>query len=390
MRILQLHNLHAAMGGAPGVMEHEADLLRGAGHVVDQYTYPSAEELGLSSLTAGLKAVWNREAAAEVARRVKCFAPDVVHVHTPFPLMSPSVFRAAKRAGVPTVTTLHSFRYACVAGTCVRDDRVCEDCIGSRLKLAGVRHRCYHDSMAASGALTAGLVVHRAIGTFDRHVDRYLTLTEFARQLLIRDGFPPDKIVVKPNSTPDLGASPDPGPDQRRVVFAGRLIDIKGVRTLLDAWAHVPRGLTLVIAGDGPLRGLVEERALADSSIEYLGWVDEDQVTSHMARAEAVIVPSEWYEGLPLVILRSLSVGTPLIVADMENFSAAVMDDEAGWSFAPRDSIDLGRQLTHLLEHREEALAKRPAARRSYEARYSPAVDLRRLEVVYRSVAKPS
>jgi hypothetical protein len=103
------------------VLAHEGEMLSGAGHVVDQYTLPPAEEMGLSALRSGAKAVWNVEAAREVSRRIESFRPDVMHVHTPFPLMSPSVFRAAHAAEVPAVTTLHSYRYSCVVGTCVRD-----------------------------------------------------------------------------------------------------------------------------------------------------------------------------------------------------------------------------------------------------------------------------
>jgi glycosyltransferase involved in cell wall biosynthesis len=387
VRILQLHNHHASLGGAMEVLAHEAELLFDGGHAVTQYTLPAAEEMGLSAVRAGAKAVWNRQAAAEVERRIDDFKPDVVHVHTPFPLMSPSVFRAAYGRGVPAVTTLHSYRYSCVAGTCHRDGELCEDCVGRKLKLPGVRHRCYHDSLGASGALTLGLVVHRAAGTFHRCVARYLTLTDFSRRLLIRDGYPSDRIVVKPNSVPDPGFRPEPRTDERRLVFAGRLIDIKGVRTLLDAWSKVPPGMRLVIAGDGPLRSVVEERVREDPSVEYVGWVGESEVLELMAGAEAVLVPSEWYEGLPLVILRSLAVGTPVVVSDLDNVSEDVVADDVGWAFRVRDAGSLAAALTTLVADPTLARSRRAAARKSYETRYSPPVDLRRLEQVYQSVA---
>ncbi len=386
MRILQLHNHHASKGGAMEVLAHEGRLLTEAGHEVREYTVAATEDLGLSHVRAGVKAVWNTEAARDVGRLVEEFAPAVVHVHTPFPLMSPAVFRAAHRRGVPTLTTLHSYRYSCIAGTCVRDDRICEDCVGSRLKLAGVRHRCYHDSSAASASLTLGLGLHRAVGTFHRHVDRYLTLTEFSRRLLVRDGFPAHKIAVKPNSVPDPGVRAHARTDERRVVFAGRLIDIKGVRTLLDAWRDVPSGMKLVIAGDGPLRPLVEDRVAQDPSIEFVGWVAESDVIELMGGAELVVVPSEWYEGLPLVILRSLAVGTPVLVADLENFSEDVLADDAGWTFTVGDRGSCAAALRARIEDPHPAQALRAAARTSYEMRYAPGVDVDRLETVYRDV----
>lgn len=366
------------------VLAHERALLESAGYEIDQYTLAATDDLPYSAMRAGAKAVWNRDAAHEVDRRISQFRPDVVHVHTPFPLMSPTVFRVAHKRRVPTVTTLHSYRWSCVAGTCFRDDRICEDCVGTRLKLSGVRHRCYHDSLAASSALTISLVLHRGLGTLHECVDRWLTLTGFAKRLLVRDGIPAGKIEVKANSVPDHGVGVGPQAGDRFVLFAGRLLDIKGVDTLLDAWRQISgRNLRLVIAGDGPMRPQVEALAADEPAVDYLGWLAEDELTSLMGRAEAVVVPSRWYEGLPLVILRSLSVGTPVLAADLENFCEDLMADGAGVTFAVGDSASLAAQLQHIGARPSSMLTMRDAARRSYERRYAPEVDLKRLEGVY-------
>ncbi|CAN5859145.1 glycosyltransferase [soil metagenome] len=387
MRILQLHNHHQSLGGAMDVLAHEAGLLTAGGHQVQTYALPAAHELGLGPVRAGLKAVWNVEASREVERQIRAFRPDVVHVHTPFPLLSPAVFRTAKQLGVPTVTTLHSYRYSCIAATCHRDGTVCEDCVGKRLKLPGLRHRCYHDSLGASAALTISLTLHRSIGTFHDCVDRFLALTSFSRNLLIRDGIPASKVAVKPNSVPDPGVAPGPVDGQRYVTFAGRLMDIKGVQTMLDAWSQADHGdLQLRIAGDGPLRELVEERCRADASITYLGWVEEAEVFELMGSAEAVLVPSEWYEGLPLVILRSLAVDTPVIVSDLENISAELCADDAGDAFAVGDPTALAGLLSDVAARPQVWHDRRAKARASYGVRYSPSADLGKLESVYASV----
>ena len=128
MRVLQVHNHHAGLGGALEVLQQEGELLRGSGHSVSVWALPATEDLNLSGLRAGAKAVWNREAGRELADRIEEFKPDVVHVHTPFPLLSPVVFRVAARMHVPAVTTVHSFRYSCIAATCYRDGHTCEGC----------------------------------------------------------------------------------------------------------------------------------------------------------------------------------------------------------------------------------------------------------------------
>ena len=367
------------------VLAHEAELLSEHGHAVDQYTLPATETMGLGAVRAGAKAIWNVEASREVTRRIRTFEPDVVHVHTPFPLMSPAVFRAAARAGVPTVTTLHSYRWSCIAATCFRDNGICEDCVGKRLKLAGVRHRCYHDSLGASAALTAGLVLHRQLGTLDQ-IDRFITLTGFAKRLLIRDGVPASQIVVKANSVPDPGRAGRPSDEAPYVAFIGRFIDVKGIRTLLEAWPNVKPGLTLKIAGDGELRSLVEERAAADSTIEYLGWRSEEEIGALMGGAQCVIVPSEWYEGLPLVILRSLSFGTPIVVSDLENICDEVVADGTGITFDVGSPASLAQALDSVVSDRPQWQGRRARARQSYLDRYSPAGDLDRLTAIYSAV----
>jgi glycosyltransferase involved in cell wall biosynthesis len=369
------------------VLSHERELLMAAGHTVEQFTLPPAEQLGLSSVRAGAKAVWNREAAQETASWIRRFGPDVVHVHTPFPLMSPAVFRAAKRCGVPTLVTLHSFRFACVAATCHRDGHICEDCVGRRVKFPAVQHKCYHDSAPGSAALALSLLVHRAAGTFHNDIDRYLALTSFGRDLMIRDGYPAEKIVVKPNSVPDPEAVGSPDLSSPYLLFAARLIDVKGVRTLLQAWRQLPDlGLRLVVAGDGELRHLVEAARSTDDRVEWRGWVDEPTVTGLMARAVATLVPSEWYEGLPLVILRSLSVGTPALVSDLENISTELLEDGAGKSFRVGDASDLARAITAMWADPDTTDGMRRRARTSFERRYSPGVDARRLEALYREL----
>ncbi len=386
MRVLQLHNHHQGKGGAMEVLAHEAELLTQGGHEVDQYTLPAAEEMGLSSVRAGFKAIWNIEASRDVSRRIRTFKPDVVHVHTPFPLMSPAVFRAAASSGVPAVTTVHSYRWSCIAATCFRDNAICEDCVGKRLKLPGVRHRCYHDSAGASAALTAGLVLHRHLGTLDK-IDRFITLTGFAKRLLIRDGVPAHQIVVKPNTVPDPGAPSHPDDVKPYVAFVGRFLDVKGVRTLLDAWTSVREGLHLKIAGDGELRSLVEERAAADSSIEYLGWRSEEEVSALMGGAQCVVVPSEWYEaGVPMVALRSLSVGTPLVISDLENMCAEVLADDTGITFQVGSSASLAQALNELAVDHRRWRDRRRRARESYLLRYSPSDGLERLLAIYREV----
>lgn len=387
MKILQAHNRHATRGGADAVMDQDRALLTGAGHEVRQLVTEAAKDAGVGS---AVKAVWNQETVRRVRSAIEEFHPDVVHVHTPFPLMSPTVFRAARQLGVPTVATMHSFRYTCIAGTLRRDGAICEDCVGRRVKSPAVRHRCYHGSAAASLSLATSLTLHHNIHTFDDRVDRFLTMTDFARDILVRDGVPAEHVTVKPNHVEDPGPPPSWETRRPRVLFSGRLVEEKGIRTLLDGWRQSRHGdYELRVCGDGPLRAAVEDAAATDRSIRLLGWVSNETLLEEQRSAKLTIVPSEWYEaGPPLVLLESLASATAVLCSDLENICAGVVKLKAGGTFRVGDPGDLGRRLGAMLADDEELHAAGSRARALYDESHTPQHSLTVLESTYRDVLR--
>lgn len=379
MRILQVQSSSRTRGGADDVMDAEAALLRSGGHDVEQLRYQPVGD------TAGpreaLAVVWNRRAAREVADRVRRLRPDVVHVHSPYPLLSPAVFRAANRAGATTVTTLHSYRLVCVVGTCLRDGTVCEDCVGKRVKYPGVLHRCYHDSRAASAAMALSLATHRVTGTFDNDVHRYLALTGFGRDLLVRDGYPADRVGVAPNSVADPGEPSAAVGPLGYAVFLGRFVPEKGVDTLLAAWQGVD--VPLKIAGDGPGRAEVERAAASNPAVEYLGWLDSEAQHRLLSGAGLVVFPSSWYEGQPLVLLQAMAHGVPVVSSDIANIEETTVAHGGGISFRTGDPAALARAVTSLAANPTEARRLGLAGRAAYLSQHTPERALARLVEEY-------
>jgi glycosyltransferase involved in cell wall biosynthesis len=284
------------------------------------------------------------------------------------------------------VATVHSFRYSCIVGTLRRDGRICEDCVGSRTKLAGVRHRCYHGSAAASLALTTSLVTHR--GTFRHHVDRFLPLTDFSAGILERDGIDQTHITVKPNCVDDPG---EPAPVDRRdggALYVGRLVEEKGVETLLRAWRDHDPGTSLTIVGDGPMRDLVD-RAADHDHVRALGWRDPAEVTKLTAEADLVVVPSEWYEaGPPLVMLQALAAGTPVVSTDLANISGSAQAADAAVVFRPGDAAGLASAVASVAGDRDLRERLGHAGRALYLRDHTPAQVVSTLETVYAEVAR--
>ena len=155
-RILVVHSryLSGHASGENRVVEDEIGLLREAGYHVEALV--RQVEPGRSKLNLAAEVVWGREAIRELNALIRSHRPDVVHFHNLFPAVSPAPLRAARRAGLPTVVTLHNFRFMCLAGTFLRDSKICEDCLG-RPPWKGVLHGCYRGSRAESAALASSL-----------------------------------------------------------------------------------------------------------------------------------------------------------------------------------------------------------------------------------------
>ncbi len=373
MTVLLVHNRYQQRGGEDVVFEAEAGLLEGRGHAVDRLGVDNRAIAADGSLLAaarlGLQTVWSRDGANQVRRALRACRPDVAHFHNTFPLISPAAYYACADAGVPVVQTLHNYRLLCPAALLFRDGHVCEDCLGKLVPWPGVLHRCYRGSRAATGAVATMLAVHRLLGTWERKVDVFIALTEFARRKFIEGGLPADRIVVKPNFV-----YPDPGPgahDGGYALFVGRLSPEKGIRTLLAAWERLGMGIPLKIAGDGPLADEVAWAAEHNPHVEWLGSQPLDRVYALMGAAALVIVPSECYESFPRVIVEAYAKGTPVIASDLGALAELVDDGRTGLRFRSGDPDDLAAKIEWAWTHPRELTEMGREGRREFERKYT-------------------
>lgn len=369
MRVLLLHDRYRLAGGEDAVVRAEEALLAGRGHAVRLLEVSNHVIGGLASrLRAGLRATWSIAARRAVAAEVARFRPDVVHVHNFFPLLSPSVYGPARRAGAAVVQTLHNYRLACPGAALFRQGAPCEDCLGRAVPWPALAHGCYRGSRAQTAAVVAMLVAHRALGTWARAVDLFLAPTEFVRAKLVAAGLAPERVDVKPHFVPV-----DPGAGDGRGGYAlavGRLAEEKGLRTLLAAWARLPSPLPLRIVGDGPLRDAASSAAAADPRITWLGAAAPDEVRAQMRGASLLVVPSTWYETFGLVVIEAFAAGLPVVAAGHGALAELVAHGRTGLLVPPGDPGALAAAIEGLVRHPERLAPLRRAARAEYEARY--------------------
>ncbi len=376
-----MHTHYREPGGEDAVVDREAALLRDAGHEV--LSYRARNPAGAVPAGAVLSAAaWNSRASARVSRLVRRQQPDVVHVHNTWFALSPAVFAAVRSEGVPVVTTLHNYRATCSAATLYRDGQPCELCVGSH-PLHGVWHRCYRDSVVASAAAATTIGVQRRRGTWHRDVDRFVAVSEAVRARLVAAGLPPARLVVKPNSTADPGKRTRPPSASEEVLYVGRLAAEKGIGELVRAWSDRDRHpMRLLIVGDGPQRAALARST--GTTVELLGHVSSSRVRELMLDARALVFPSRWHEPFGLVAAEALAAGLPVIASDMGGIGDVVGRDEgAGWLVD--DRVGGWSRALRVLDDPAALDRAGRRARRRWERRFSPQVDLQATVEIYRS-----
>lgn len=378
MRFLQIHNRYQFYGGEDFVVALESSLLSSCGdHEVQSYCISNSE---INSFFSKLGVFFSTPYSYKEKSRFRCFIrhfPDVAHVHNFFPLITPSVYDVCIESGIPVVQTLHNYRIICPGALLMRDEHICEQCLDGSPYQA-VLYKCYRNSRLGSLAVARMVDYHRRRDTWNRKVDRFIALTEFAKSRFVKAGIDPDKISVKPNFVPD----PFPGGITRTkrhgALFVGRLSVEKGIATLARAWMRIDYSLS--VAGEGP----ETDRLKNIPNITKLGQVDSSFISDLMTASAFLVMPSEWYEGFPMVLVEAFAHGLPVITSCLGSMAEIVEDGVTGLHFEPGDSEDLSEKVQWMVDHPRQCQAMGENARQVYLEKYTPEINYQILMQIYK------
>lgn len=397
MKILLAHNYYgsAAPSGENQVFEAERDLLRQQGNEVDEFVRHSDEIRGKGAygvLAGAVSVPWNPWSVAAMRRKLDIFSPKVVHVHNTFPLISPGIFHAIGNRAA-RVLTLHNYRLFCPAAIPMRDGKVCTECMDRRSSAPAMRYGCYRNSRLATLPLAFSVWLRRALGTWTKHVDAFIALSEFQRERMVEAGLPAELVHVKPNFYP--GSPTTVAWSERRpsVVFAGRLTEEKGVLALVRAWLLWGESAPeLRIVGDGGLRNELEQLAATAPRvpIRFLGQLSGAAAQDEIARAKLLVLPSECFEGFPMVVREAFAFGTPVAVSNLGPLPSIVQDGENGVLFSPGNPISLLEVVRGVWESACDLERLAHGARRSFDCLYTEDMNYMTLMEIYRQAIEVS
>ncbi|WP_336024883.1 glycosyltransferase family 4 protein [Halobellus salinisoli] len=335
MRVLQVTPRYPPQSG--GVETHVKEISE---RLVDR-----GHEVTVVSADAGMEGERREVRNGVSVRRYRSIAPgDAMHV-------CPQIVAAVRRADVDVVHAhnYHSFPLFFAALG-----------VGDR-KFVVTTH--YHGG-SASSVRDRLLSLYRPFGRWAvRRADEVIAVSEWEKEQLASD-FEVEATVVPNGVDVERFAEAEPVERERPYILTvGRLEEYKGVQHVIRAMGELSE-YDLLVAGSGPYRAELEriarEEGVADR-VEFLGYVDDDELPGLYAGAEVYVTMSE-FEAYGMTVAEALAAGTPCVVRDV----AGLQDwaDIGGVYGIERVSLDTLRSLIKS----KEAVPRRSISERSWES----------------------
>jgi glycosyltransferase involved in cell wall biosynthesis len=281
---------------------------------------------------------------AELARIIRRVRPDVVHAHSS---KAGAVARVTRllRPRTPVLYTPHGYA---MAGFFRRVERT-----------------VYREAERGLGLLTS-----RVLAVCEAEARLARTVTAARRVRVVHNGVDVPAVAV---GEPDerVAALSSRGPV---VCTICQLRPGKGVETLLDAWPTVVAnepGAQLAIAGDGALRGELEQRVEALGVADSVHFLGEHADPVAVVRAADVFVLASWFEAFPYVILEAMALGLPIVASDVGGVAEAIEHGRSGLLVPARQTAALSAALTELIADAELRGRLGAAALQTVERRFS-------------------
>lgn len=390
MKILAIHNFHrkGSASGDDQVFKSETALLESHGNQVIRYSVSNDEfdkKNVIGKVISTFSMLWSFKNYKAVQKIIQDEQPDIVHIHTFFPLLSPSILYAAKRSGAKVVATLHDTRFVCPCATSLRGTELCNEC-GDGHYFRMCKYGCFKNSRLQSFLVAGIFKYHRIRKSFYRQIDKYICLNENQISLLKNIGFDEKKMVKKYNFVPDaeanLKAVKIEGLPKRYVVFYGRIGEEKGIRVLMQIWEKLP-DIPLVVMGGGSLEKEFGEWADKQKNVYFLGYTQHDKCLSIVKGGEFVVFPSIWYEGCSMVEIETESLGKGLVATDLGFSVEAIENGVNGYKVKLGDVAGFVEKIQELWDRPEECRRLGEMARVDYEKKYMPEDNYRQLMEIY-------
>ena len=404
MRILQVNKFHYPRGGADKYYLELGQLLEANGHQVAYFSMQHPKNVPcswssyfvsrlsfneasfLDKIKTPGRILYSLEAKKKFAIIIKDFKPDIIHIHNIYHQLSPSILDVARQAKIPVVMHVHDYKLICPNYQLFAHNQICEACKPNKYWQC-FKRRCFKNSWSKSALAALEMHLHHNVWQiYRKSIKLFITPSQFMKNKLIEFSWPEDKIkvIINPFSADLINQETFNDQISDYLLYFGRLSPEKGLGTLISAAKAANQ--RVIIVGTGPEENNLRQQVKEQSApVEFLGFKKGEELRNIILAAKAVVVPSIWYENMPLSMLEALSLGKVVIASNIGGLPEIIKEGKNGWLFQAGNTQAL-TQVFSLLKTanlREMGLSAKASVQD-----FSPLNNLKEVEIIYQSLLK--
>lgn len=339
-------------------------------------------------LKASSRMIYSFEVKRKFKLLIKNVKPDLVYILQYQNKLSCSVVDAAYECGIPIVQRISDFAHICIDNIFYhyQSKTICEHCLkGSRIE--AIRKKCANDSYINSVLKVAALKVQDIRKTREK-ISRYIIPALFTAKKFQEYGIPSEKIHHIPTffKVAEEEDNKEVSYDQY-FLYIGRIDPDKGLKTLVDAFVNTPYRLIIVgFSMEGYDSYLKDYLIGKKHNIVFTGKLDFSQIQFYLKTCLCTIVPSEWYDNMPNVVLESYAFSKAVLASNIGSLKDLIEENETGLHFEPGQSDSLLKTVTYAYENKSEIERMGRNGELRIRTKYSSDYHLRALLNVFHDV----
>ena len=309
-KILVINTKYKKFGGEDSNFVEEIKFLKKF-YNVDYLNFDNSEKLNIYDVI-GFFTLSNPSINKVLKLKLKSFKPDVVYVHNTWFKANLGIFNILIKENVEVILKIHNFRFACTdtfrASKHFNGQEFCYKCGNKNKSLIGF-NKYFENSYIKS--FFVNLYGKKYINILRNYNLKIIALNEFSKNYLIKKGVNKSKVFTNYNSF-EISKNNSYSADSEYVVYAGSLVEQKGVQELLESWKESKINLKLLVIGTGQLENKILNNN-PSKNIEFLGFLKNEKVIDLIKSSRAVITATKIFEGQPRLISEASAYGVPSI-----------------------------------------------------------------------------
>ncbi len=320
-KILVINTKYRVFGGEDANIVDELKFLKNH-FEVDYLEYNNADKIGFFDLI-GFLTQSNLASNSKLLTKIKIFEPDIVYIHNTWFKAGLGIFKICKKKNIKVLHKIHNYRFDCsrffLSKNHLKHHQQCPAC-GVKKESLGIYNKYFSESIIKS--ILINLYSKKYFQILKSHPIQILVLSEFQKNYIEKLGIENDKISIYSNPIDiSIKEFSDYDAESNSVIFAGRLVENKGIEEILKIWNNTDtNNLILEIIGTTEDKINIFKK-YNSKKIKFLGQLDNNEVKKKIKTSRAVITATKLFEGQPRVLLEASSYGVPSIYPNFGGMS---------------------------------------------------------------------